>query len=180
MTSTAAPSSCACEGDAKALGVDPVVRFDFDPATLKGSFDLVLDTAGTMPIKTARTLLKHGGHIIDINVSPANMAAKMTRSVFSRAYQILVARYKNEDLEEVARAAAQGMLAIPVARTVPLTQAIGALTELERTHTPKGGKLVIVPRQPPNAVAGRVCPLSLGDSVGGEYRHRPGRVAPPR
>jgi hypothetical protein len=39
-----------------------------------------------------------------------------------------------------------GKLDIPVTRTVRLTQAIDALTELERTRTPKGGKLVIVPR----------------------------------
>jgi hypothetical protein len=31
-------------------------------------------------------------------------------------------------------------------RAVPLTQAIDALAELERTRTPKGGKLVIVPQ----------------------------------
>ena len=132
--------------DAKTLGVDPVVDFDFDPAALKGRFDLVLDTAGTMRVKAARTLLKPGGHIVDINVSPASMAAKMARSMFSRDYRILIARYKSEDLDEVARAAAEGQLAIPVARTVPLTQAISALTDLERTHTPKGGKLVIVPQ----------------------------------
>jgi NADPH:quinone reductase-like Zn-dependent oxidoreductase len=132
--------------EARALGIDPVVGFDFDPAPLKGRFDLVLDTAGTLPPKGARTLLKPGGHIVDINVNPANMAAKMTRSVFSRPYQVLVSQYKSDDLEEVARAAAQGELTVPVARTVPLTQAIGALTELERAHTPKGGKLVIVPQ----------------------------------
>lgn len=73
------------------------------------------------------------------------MAAKMARSTFSRPHQTLIAQYKTEDLEEVARAAAQGKLAIPVARAVPLTQAIGAFTELERTH-PKGGKVVIVPQ----------------------------------
>jgi NADPH:quinone reductase-like Zn-dependent oxidoreductase len=132
--------------DAEALGIAPVVGFGFDPVTLKGRFDLVLDTAGTMPVKAARTLLKPGGHVIDINVNPSNMAAKVTRSMFSRPYMILVAQYKTKDLEEVAQAAGQGKLAIPVARTVPLTKAIGALTELERTHTPKGGKLVIVPQ----------------------------------
>jgi NADPH:quinone reductase-like Zn-dependent oxidoreductase len=132
--------------DARTLGIDPLVGFDFDPMPLKGRFDLVLDTAGTMPIKAARTLLKPDGRIVDINVNPANMAAKMTRSIFSRAYQILIAQYRSEDLEEVARAAAQGDLVVPVARTVPLAEAIGALTELERARTPKGGKLVILPQ----------------------------------
>ncbi|WP_426503529.1 hypothetical protein ACPPVO_38730 [Dactylosporangium sp. McL0621] len=42
------------------------------------------------------------------------------------------------DLEEVART-----LRLPIARTVPLLEAIPALTELERDQRPKGGKLVI-------------------------------------
>jgi NADPH:quinone reductase-like Zn-dependent oxidoreductase len=128
--------------DAKGLGIAPVVDFDFDPATLKGRFDLVLNTAGTMPFKAARTLLKPGGRIVDINMTPA----KMPRVVFSRAFQTVIAKYTPEALETVSDAAAQGKLAIPVARAVPLTQAIDALTELERARTPKGGKLVIVPQ----------------------------------
>ena len=128
--------------DAKALGIAPVVGFGFDPATLKGRFDLVFDTAGTMPFKAARTLLKPGGRIVDINLT----AAKLPMLMFSRAFQEVMAKYTPEALKTVSRAAAQGKLAIPVARTVPLTQAIDARTELERTRTPKGGKLVIAPR----------------------------------
>ena|GEM_PF-5079957 len=127
---------------AKALGIAPVVGFDFDPTTLRERFDVVFDTVGTMPFRAARTLLAPGGRIIDINMT----AAKMPRAVFSRAFQVVIAKYTPEALETVSAAAAQGRLAVPVARAVPLTQAIDALTELERTRTPKGGKLVIVPR----------------------------------
>lgn len=42
------------------------------------------------------------------------------------------------DLEEVART-----LRLPIARTVPLAEAIPALTELEREQRTKGGRLVI-------------------------------------
>ena len=127
---------------ARALGIDPVVGFDFDPAFLKGRFDRVFDTVGTMQFRAARLLLKPGGRIIDINMTPA----KMPRAIFSRAFQAVNAKYTPAALETISQAAAQGKLAIPVARGVPLAQAIGALTELERTHTPKGGKLVIVPQ----------------------------------
>lgn len=126
---------------ARALGVDPVVAFDFDPEELKGRFDVVIDTVGTRSIKTIRTLLKPGGRIVDINPSPA----KMTRAVVSRDFRPLIAKYTRESLEAAAAAAARGTLDLPVARTVPLTQAIESLTELERTRTPKGGKLVITP-----------------------------------
>ena len=128
--------------DARALGIDPVVGFDFDPALLNGEFDLIFDTVGTMPFRAARSLLKPGGRIVDINMTPA----KLARAAFSPAFQAVNAKYTPEALEAVAQAAAEGKLAIPVARSVPLTQAIGALTQLERSHTPKGGKLVIVPQ----------------------------------
>ncbi|WP_247701406.1 zinc-binding dehydrogenase [Streptomyces sp. RM72] len=55
----------------------------------------------------------------------------------------MITRPVTADLEEVARAAGRGTLRVPIARTVPLTDAIKALTELEREGTPKGGKLVI-------------------------------------
>ena len=144
MYGASVAGSCrdAAAPDARALGIDPVVGFDFDTAPLKGRFDLVFDTAGTMQFRAARRLLKPGGRIIDINMTPA----KMPRAVFSRAFQAVNAKYTPAALETISQAAAQGKLAIPVARAVPLAQAIGALTELERTHTPKGGKLVIVPQ----------------------------------
>jgi NADPH:quinone reductase-like Zn-dependent oxidoreductase len=125
--------------DARALGIDPVVGFDFDPSLLERRFDLVVDAAGTLPVEVARMLLRAGGRIVDIHPSPM----KMARSVFSRDFTVLIGNWKTKDLEELAQAAAHGKLTIPIARAVPLTQAIDALTELEEKHTPKGGKLVI-------------------------------------
>jgi NADPH:quinone reductase-like Zn-dependent oxidoreductase len=137
--SVAGSCRAGSQAEATALGIDPVVDFEFDANELKGQFDLVFDTVGALPVKAARTLLKPGGHIIDINGSPL----KMARSVLSRRFQVLIAKYRREDLEEVARAAGEGKLDIPVARAVPLTEAIEALTALERQRTPKGGKLVV-------------------------------------
>ncbi|AGP58673.1 NADP-dependent oxidoreductase [Streptomyces rapamycinicus] len=124
--------------DARDLGIAPIVEFDFDPTTLRGRFDIVFDTAGTLPVKAAQTLLKSGGHIIDITPTPA----KFARSALPGPFKVLIAQAVTKDLEEVARAAGQGTLRLPIARTVPLTQAIAALTEFER-GIPKGGKLVI-------------------------------------
>ena len=76
-----------------------------------------------LPFAATRTLLKPRGAIVDIVRTPA----KMIRSALPGA-----------DLEEVART-----LRLPIARTVPLAEAIQALTELEREQRPKGGKLVI-------------------------------------
>lgn len=138
--------SCRATGfeDAKALGVTAVVGFDFDADTLAGRFDVVFDTVNALSIKEARTLLKPGGRILDINVtSTGNMVGKMARSTFSRDYQLVISKYTVKDLEELAEAAAQGRLDVRVARTVPLKDAVAALTELEVNHVPKGGKLLI-------------------------------------
>jgi NADPH:quinone reductase-like Zn-dependent oxidoreductase len=122
------------------LGVAPTVDFDVDPAPFEGQFDVVLDTAGTLPISTARTLIKHGGRIIDIVPTPR----KFLRSVLPGPYAVFVGRADVSDLEEVAEAAARGDLQLPVGRTVPLGLGIAALVELETSHTPGAGKLVLV------------------------------------
>ncbi|WP_328615730.1 NADP-dependent oxidoreductase [Amycolatopsis sp. NBC_00355] len=125
--------------EARDLGVSPIVEFDFDAANLAGRFDVVFDTAGTLPGKAALALLKPGGRILDINPTPA----KFVRSALPGPYRLLVAKVAAADLDAVAQAAAGGVLRLPIARTVPLAKAIAALTELEVDRTPKGGKLVI-------------------------------------
>ncbi|MET7701055.1 NADP-dependent oxidoreductase [Streptomyces sp. NPDC005485] len=133
----------SCRGtaieEAHGLGITPVVDFDFDATKLAGRFDVVFDTAGTLPISAARTLLRPGGRIIDINPTPA----KFVRSAMPGPYQVLMAKTIAADIEEAARAAGKGTLRLPIARTVPLSEAIPALKELERNRTPKGGKLII-------------------------------------
>ena len=108
--------------------------FGFDPAALARRFDLVFDTPGMLPFAAARTLLKPRGTIVDIVPTPA----KMIRSVLPGPFRAMMGRPVTADLEEVART-----LRLPIARTVPLAEAIQALTELEREQRPKGGKLVI-------------------------------------
>jgi NADPH:quinone reductase-like Zn-dependent oxidoreductase len=125
--------------EAHDLGIAPIVDFDFDATKLAGRFDVVFDTAGTLSIRAAQTLLKPGGRIIDINPTPA----KFVRSALPGPYQVLVGKAAVADLDAVAQAAGKGILRLPVARTVPLGKAIAALTEFERNRTSKGGKLII-------------------------------------
>jgi len=101
----------------------------------------VLDTADTLPGSTARTLIKKGGRIVGLHPSPA----KLLRSVLLGPSHALIARPVTEDLETVAQAAAQGRLRPQIADVVPLSEAVQALTALERNQLGKRGKLVITP-----------------------------------
>jgi NADPH:quinone reductase-like Zn-dependent oxidoreductase len=141
MSGASVAGSCraSAAAEARELGITPIVESGFDPARLQGRFDLVLDTPGTLSATAARTLLRPGGRIIDI----VPTLTKFARSVLPGPYRIMMGQPSTEDLEEVVRMAAQGRLRIPIARTVPLADAIPALTELERHGTPKGGKLII-------------------------------------
>ena len=125
--------------DARDLGVATVVEFDYIPPTLKGQFDIVSDTVGTLPPATARMLLKSDGHIVDI----VPTAGKFVRSVLPGPYNVVIAQHNVKDLSELARACAQGTLRLPIAQIVSLSDAIAALTELERNNKPRGGKLII-------------------------------------
>lgn len=127
------------EADAHQLGVDTVVAFDLDHAPLSRQFDVVFDTAGTLPYATARRMLKPGGRIIDIVPS----VTKFARSILPGPYTAFMGRPDSDDLQHVADAAGRGEIATRIARTVTLDDAIPALIELENAPTSGGGKLVI-------------------------------------
>jgi NADPH:quinone reductase-like Zn-dependent oxidoreductase len=127
------------EADAHQLGVDTVVAFDLDPAPLTGRFDVVFDTAGTLPFATARRMLKPGGRIIDIVPS----VAKFARSILPGPYTAFMGRPDSDDLQHVADAAGRGDIATRISRTVTLANAIPALIDLENAPSSSGGKLVI-------------------------------------
>ncbi|WNG83461.1 NADP-dependent oxidoreductase [Mycobacterium sp. ITM-2016-00316] len=126
--------------DARVLGVDPVVDFDSIPSDLAKKFDIVFDTVGTLAPATARRLLASGGRIIDIVPSSVK---KFIKSALPGPYNILMTQLDVDSLEELAGMCAAGTLRLPIAQTVPLQDAIPALTELERNNTPRGGKLII-------------------------------------
>ncbi|OBK38544.1 NADPH:quinone reductase [Mycobacterium sp. 1165196.3] len=127
--------------EAREVGIDPIVDFDFDPTALTRRFDVVLDTAGTLPVRDARKMLTINGHIVSVKPSPANMV----RSVLPGPFHVVIAKAVTTDIEAVARAAGEGVLRLPIAKTVPLSQAISALAQLEQNGFAKRGKLIIVP-----------------------------------
>ena len=127
------------EAEAHQLGVDTVVAFDLDPAPLTGRFDVVFDTAGTLPYATARRMLTPGGKIIDIVPS----LAKFARSILPGPYTAYMGKADSNDLQHVADSAGRRDITTHIHRTVALADTISALTDLEHAPTSSAGKLVI-------------------------------------
>ena len=126
---------------AAASGLETVVGFDVDPDLFDHGFDLVLDTAGTLPLATTLRLLAPRGLALDIVPGPA----KVRHALRHRQYRPHMGKLTRRGLDVLARHATGGELDLPIARTVSLEEAIPALVQLEVEGTPKGGKLVIVP-----------------------------------
>jgi NADPH:quinone reductase-like Zn-dependent oxidoreductase len=128
---------------ARALGVDTVVDFDFDPGTLGGRFDIILESSGKLAYACGKSMLKPGGTFIDLIPSPV----KFLRSALPGHYKVQATKNDPAQLEEVLKLAARGRLQLPIERTVPLADAVSALTEslteFELNPKPGRGKLVV-------------------------------------
>jgi NADPH:quinone reductase-like Zn-dependent oxidoreductase len=135
--------NCSAAGreEALALGVSEVADYrGFEPSACAGRFDLVFDTAGELSLGDCKAMLKPGGIAVHAVPSPAVLLA----SLFSPRHAIASGRPTPSRMAGIAEAAEQGQLVPKITRTVPLVDAIPAVTELETTGLPRG-KLVIVP-----------------------------------
>ncbi|MDN3370318.1 MULTISPECIES: NAD(P)-dependent alcohol dehydrogenase [Ralstonia solanacearum species complex] len=122
--------SCSAGGMERArfLGVEAV--FDYrttDLSKLGKRFDVVYDTAAAMTIETGLGLLGPGGVFLDINPTPG----KFIRSIFNHRLKPIVCTPRADILDGLARTAKEGKLRLPVAESVPLSEAIRLVTALE-------------------------------------------------
>ena len=134
--------SCGASGreEALALGVGEVVDYRaFDLASYRHRFDVVFDTAGTLSLSQCSAMLKRRGLSLHIVPTPA----KMIGCLLPSRHHLVFGNPTPECMAGIAEAAEQGKLVPAIGRIVPLSEAISAVVELEKTGSPKG-KLVIV------------------------------------
>ena len=137
--------SCSVTGreEAQALGVSEVIDYRaFDIGSYRRRFDVIFDTAGALSLGQCGAMLKKKGMSLHIVPTPA----KMIGSLLSSRHHIVFANPTPESFAGITEALAQGTLVPAIGRVVPLSEAIPAIVELEKTGLPKG-KLVIVPMQ---------------------------------
>lgn len=87
-------------------------------------------------------MLKKRG--VSLHIVPT--LAKMIGALFSSRHQVVIANPTPESFACITAALEQGKLVPVIGRVVPLSEAIPAIIELEKTGTPKG-KLVITPME---------------------------------
>jgi NADPH:quinone reductase-like Zn-dependent oxidoreductase len=131
--------SASRRDEALALGVREVVDYRaFDANTYRRRFDFVFDTYGALSLRQCGAMLKRGGVALHIVPTPL----KMIWSMLSSRHQTIFGKVTPQSLAGIVEAVEEGKLAPTIGRTVPLSEAIPAIIELETTSLPSG-KLVI-------------------------------------
>jgi len=85
-------------------------------------------------------MLKPGGVALHIVPTPL----KMIWSMLSSRHQTIFGKVTPQSLVGIIEAVEQGRISPTIGRTVPLSEAIPAIIELEKTGLPSG-KLVVIP-----------------------------------
>ncbi len=133
--------SAARRDEALALGVREVVDYRaFDANAYRGRFDVVFDTHGALSPRQCGAMLKRGGVALYIVPTPL----KMVWSMLSSRHRTIFGKVTPQSLVGIIEAVKQGKIAPTIGRTVPLSEAIPAIIELEKTSLPSG-KLVVIP-----------------------------------
>jgi NADPH:quinone reductase-like Zn-dependent oxidoreductase len=133
--------SCSASGreEALAVGVGEVIDYRaFEIASYRRRFDVVFDTAGSLSLSLCGTMLKRHGKSLHIVPTPA----KMIGCLLPSRHHLVFGNPTPECMAGIAEAAGRGKLVPAIGPTVPLSEAISAIVELEMTGLPKG-KLVI-------------------------------------
>jgi NADPH:quinone reductase-like Zn-dependent oxidoreductase len=143
MLGATVSGSCSAEAMQRArdLGVQKI--FDYrktDLSTLRDCFDVIYDTAATMPTAVGLHLAGKDGVFLDIDPTPM----KFLRSFLNRKLKPIICTPRSDILDGIARAAGEGKLRLPIAEIVPLRDAIPLITALEEGRKIKGKGLVAI------------------------------------
>jgi NADPH:quinone reductase-like Zn-dependent oxidoreductase len=91
------------------------------------SFDIIFDTAGTMSVGRALSMLNPKGVFIDINPTPQ----RMIRGIFFRRYKLAFATMGTSYLPAIAERAALGVLKSAIGLETNFSDAVATITAVE-------------------------------------------------
>lgn len=143
MHSADIAGSCGASGrgEAQALGVRQVVDYAaFSAEAYQSQFDVVFDTYGALSLSQCGSMLRRGGIALHLVPTPR----KLIWSMLSPRHKTIFTKLTQHTMDGIAEAVERGIITPRIGRIVPLSEAIPAIIELEKTGLPKG-KLVISP-----------------------------------
>jgi NADPH:quinone reductase-like Zn-dependent oxidoreductase len=133
--------NAASTANARVAGLKHVYDYKtMDFAKVTERFDVVFDTAATMSAALAYPLLRRSGVFLDINPMPG----KFIRALFDRRLKPIVCSARPDILAEIAGAAANGKLVLPIGEVVPLSQATQLISQLEAGRRIGGRGLISI------------------------------------
>ncbi len=141
MHGAAVSGSCSAKDiqRAQSLGVETVYDYRHTPISrIATRFDVVYDTAATLPVSTGIAMLRAKGVFLDLNPS----LGKFIRAIFDHRLKPVVASPRAQILESLGESASKGSFRIPFEKIVCLTDAIELIGELENGRK-LGGKALI-------------------------------------
>jgi NADPH:quinone reductase-like Zn-dependent oxidoreductase len=131
----------------RSLGADHVVDYTREDVTLgEPRFDLIMDIAGTHPLRHYRRVMTGGatyvmvGSVVDRFLRPI-LYGKVLTLVTRERFTSFVAKRNAEDLADLAERIDAGQIAPVIDRTYPMAEVPDAVRQLEGGHV--AGKLVL-------------------------------------
>jgi NADPH:quinone reductase-like Zn-dependent oxidoreductase len=135
--------SCGTDSMRRAQNLNVFPIYDYrqtDLTTVDDRFDVVYDTAGTMPVSAGLRLLEGNGVLLDIHATPG----KFLRAFLNRKLKLFFCTPRPAILDGIAAAAADGKLRMTIGETVPLTEGIGLIADLEKGREINGKGLIAI------------------------------------
>jgi Zinc-binding dehydrogenase len=121
--------------EALALGVSELVDYRaFDITSYQRRFDAVFDTTSALSLSQCGAMLKRRG--MSLHIAPT--FAKLIGCLLPSRHHLVFGNPTPQCIVGVAEAMERGQLVPVIGRIVPLSEAISAVVELERTGLPKG------------------------------------------
>lgn len=130
----------------RSLGATTVVDYTTtDIATTGGQFDLIVDTAGSLPFPRARRLLRPGGRLLVVLGTLRDMLAAPWRTLAS-PFRVVAgpAATRREDMEQMARLAASGEYQAVIDQRYPLDEIVAAHQHVD-TGRKRGNVILTMP-----------------------------------
>ncbi|HPF61097.1 MAG TPA: NAD(P)-dependent alcohol dehydrogenase [Gemmatimonadales bacterium] len=128
------------------LGATSIIDYTTtDVATTGQTFDMIVDTAGTMPFGRARRLLRPGGRLLVVLGTLLDMVAAPWRSR-TTPFRVVAgpASVHREDMETIARLAASGDYHAVIDRRFPLSEIVAAHRHVDTGHK-RGNVILMMP-----------------------------------